>query len=154
MKNSNNNNNKKEQCNSLLETEGTFPYYYVFNNRTTIIKLTHIQNELGYGVRVNFNAIDILDEGIFDTSLNDFDFMCDKEASFDKKTITYGGEYRIEFPMNTNETIILKSMMDIYDNNDNNINTKLQQAEEVDFVLEETIKIAKPIQVLFIFILI
>jgi len=138
-----NNRDNKESCNLLLETEGTFPYYYIYNDKTKIIKLTHIQSESGNGIRISSD--DPLDDTIFDSTLKDYDFKCGDEANFDEKTVTYYDTYKIEFPLNRTEKIILKSMIDIF--NDNEYYTNVKKANEVDFVLEETLKIAKPIQV-------
>jgi len=65
--------------------------------------------------------------------------VCDEYADYQMNTITYNNEYEILFPLNNNETIILKSMKDISD--------KKQSFYKICSIYDETLKIAKPYQV-------
>jgi len=69
-------------------------------------------------------------------------FTCGNKADFKNRIIEYYDDYRIILPVSDNETIILKSMRDID-------NTKhVEQTQEIICsIYDETIKIAKPMEV-------
>ncbi|KAL6636388.1 hypothetical protein U3516DRAFT_774224 [Neocallimastix sp. 'constans'] len=130
---------KKDKCNSFLESNGSYPYYYIFNNITYIIYLTHISVNDNKGVLINLD--NPLNSGLFNNIFynnNNNIMVCDEYADYQMNTITYNNEYEILFPLNNNETIILKSMKDISD--------KKQSFYKICSIYDETLKIAKPYQ--------
>jgi len=69
-------------------------------------------------------------------------FTCDSKADFKNRTIEYCGDYKIKLPVSDNEIIELKSMIDIYGKK--NVE---QNLEEVCSIFDETLKVAKPMEV-------
>ncbi|ORX69806.1 hypothetical protein BCR32DRAFT_272423 [Anaeromyces robustus] len=131
---------KKDLCNSVLSLIGTYPYYYIYNNVTNIIYLTHIKiDDYTRGMTVNNNSL--INTSIFNDEFKDKIFICDEEANFDNSKITYYDKYKIEVPINNkNNKIVLKSMTDMIGN------TIEQTQEEICSIYEETMKQAKPVQ--------
>ncbi|OUM56913.1 hypothetical protein PIROE2DRAFT_18272, partial [Piromyces sp. E2] len=107
----------KEFCNSLLQFDGTFPYYYSHNNSTKIVYMTHIESEDG-NRGIIINSKNLKNTVIGDNGLENKSFMCGFRSNFQSQTITYYNEYEIELPLNEKEKIILKSTIDMYENND------------------------------------
>jgi len=137
----------------LLSFNGTFPYYYIYNNSTNIINLTHIESEdpeSGEIIRgVVINSSSYKNIIIEDNNLENKSFMCDSKSDYNSKTITYYDEYRIELPINEKESIVLKSMKDV----DERSNLE-QDPETICNIYDETLKKAKPIEVyIYIYIL-
>jgi len=137
--NQNNNISKKENCNSLLRINGTYPYYYIYNNITNIVYISHISinSERGISIvtnnKLNYENINIL--------FQNKNYTCENKVDYDKNYITYYDKYKIEIPINYNETIILKLMEDNINNiHDQNIEIECQ-------ICEDTLKKSKPLQV-------
>lgn len=121
--------------------KGTYPYYYFSNNKTSIIYLTHTSIDSDNGVLIDEKSfIDLSNDNLQITNAL---FKCDNEADFDKKTITYYDDYEILLPISSDEKLLLKSMTDIftYDN-------KEQTEEMICNILDEGLKMSKPIEVL------
>ncbi|KAG4101225.1 hypothetical protein H8356DRAFT_279606 [Neocallimastix lanati (nom. inval.)] len=136
--NQNNNISKKENCNSLLRINGTYPYYYIYNNITNIVYISHISinSERGISIvtnnKLNYENINIL--------FQNKNYTCENKVDYDKNYITYYDKYKIEIPINYNETIILKLMEDNINNiHDQNIEIECQ-------ICEDTLKKSKPLQ--------
>lgn len=130
---------KKDLCNLLLQSNGTYPYYYVNEGITNIIYLNHISINSERGISFSSNI-----NGNF--LVNDFlnnEYSCDEISIYEDKKITYANYNKIEFPLSNNETILFKSMSDYHRGN---INDKIV-SENVCSILDETLKIAKPMQV-------
>jgi len=128
---------KKELCNSLLELNGTYPYYYIYKNTTNVIYITH--TDLGSDRGIIINTDYSKNFGLFNTIFQNKNLKCDDSANYEKSTITYNDNYKIEIPINDEQMIILKSTMDI--------SNKLEQKnEEICSIYDETLKIARPYQ--------
>jgi len=127
-------------CNSLLELNGTYPYYYIYNNTTNVIYITHIDFESDRGIIINTDNSQNF--GLYNTIFQNKNFKCDDNANYEKNTITYNSDYKIEVPINDNQIIILKSTLDIS-------NKFEQKKEEVCSIYDETLKIARPYQVIY-----
>ncbi|KAG4106109.1 hypothetical protein H8356DRAFT_1631042, partial [Neocallimastix lanati (nom. inval.)] len=127
---------KKDNCISLLNLNGTYPYYYSYNNNLNIIYISHISKESNRGIFLNTKSN--LNSGLYNNIFQNVEFECDNEADYTKKTITYSSEYRIEVPINENEIIILKAMTDIAVNKQTN--------EAICSIFDDTLQIAKPYQ--------
>ncbi|ORY73158.1 hypothetical protein LY90DRAFT_666761 [Neocallimastix californiae] len=129
--------NKKTKCNSLLELDGIYPYYYNINNITEIVYLKHISSKSDRGISIiNNNTLYPLKSKIFH-NIQNINFTCDNEVSYEKKTITYKDEYRIEIPINSKENLLLKSMTDVI---------YINQADKTKCeIYDETSKYAKPL---------
>jgi len=75
------------------------------------------------------------------------EFTCGSKADFKDRTIEYCGNYKIKLPVSDSETIILKSMRDI-DEKEN-----IEQTQEmICSIYDETLKVAKPMEVQHIYI--
>jgi len=120
-----------------LNLNGTYPYYYSYNNNLNIIYISHISKESNRGIFLNTKSN--LNSGLYNNIFQNVEFECDNEADYTKKTITYSSEYRIEVPINENEIIILKAMTDIAVNKQTN--------EAICSIFDDTLQIAKPYQV-------
>ncbi|ORY86449.1 hypothetical protein LY90DRAFT_663100 [Neocallimastix californiae] len=116
---------KKEYCNSFLDVEGTFPYYYVSNNKTNIIYLKHIVTNEDKQVSIT----DANSKFFSDV------FTCGEKANYEQKTITFIDKYKLELPVKNNNTIILKSMEDIKDQTNpcNIFQESLEKAKPMQF---------------------
>ncbi|OUM63646.1 hypothetical protein PIROE2DRAFT_9789, partial [Piromyces sp. E2] len=130
---------KKDHCNSITKLKGTFPYYYINNNKTNIIYLTHTKFGSDYGIAIDENSLKNLPYNEF--QITSGVYKCENEADFNKKTITYYDNYKIIFPINAEENLILKSVTDITSDHDTE-----QTDEMVCKILEEDLKIAKPME--------
>jgi len=130
---------KKELCNSLIQINGTYPYYYVYKNTTNIIYITHIASESDRGISIQTD--NPLNSGLYNRIFQNKVFLCDNTANYEKNTITFNDEYKIEVPINIHETVILKSTTDIS-------YTEGQKNEIICTIYEDTLKIAKPYQVI------
>lgn len=133
---------KNELCNSLLNSNDTQPYYYSYNNITNIIYLTHISDKTDTsrrGIIINSSNINY---PLINSELQNKKFLCDNEADFMKKTITYYDKYRIEIPLNNDDTLILNSMSDMKMESDEQTN------HDICKIYDETMKIAKPMEVI------
>ncbi|OUM58786.1 hypothetical protein PIROE2DRAFT_15868 [Piromyces sp. E2] len=127
-------NTKKELCNSILEQNGTYPYYYYYNNNINTVYLTHISSNSDRGIFVNTNSTlnsSIINKLIFKNDI----YICDNKENYNNNTITYKNKYNIIFPLNNNESILLKSMEDI----------KTQKIDNC-LIFDNAIKKAKPMQ--------
>ncbi len=126
-------------CNSLLQLNGTFPYYYIYENTTNVIYITHIILGSDRGITVETN--DSRNFGPFNILFQNKNFKCDNNANYENNTITFSDDYKIEVPINNEQTIILKSTTDISQ-------TDKQKNEVICTIYDETLKIARPYQVL------
>ncbi|KAG4108811.1 hypothetical protein H8356DRAFT_1267991 [Neocallimastix lanati (nom. inval.)] len=130
---------KRDSCISFLKSNGTYPYYYMYNNIINIIYLSHISINSNRGISINID--NNLNSGIFnETFQNNLNYTCENQADFNKNFITYYDEYRIELPINYNKTIILKSMNDID-------NLYEQNTEMICQIFEDSFQKSKPIQI-------
>jgi len=122
-----------------LELDGIYPYYYNINNITEIVYLKHISSKSDRGISIiNNNTLYPLKSKIFH-NIQNINFTCDNEVSYEKKTITYKDEYRIEIPINSKENLLLKSMTDVI---------YINQADKTKCeIYDETSKYAKPLPV-------
>jgi len=125
-------------CNSLLKANGTYPYYFMYNDDTYFIYLNHTTVENKKGILINNSVNSKLIENIFESK----EFVCDNEANFNKNTITYYDSFKIEVPISNNKTIILKSMSDVKEINNE------QTDNMICSIYDELLKIAKPEQVI------
>ncbi|OUM70033.1 hypothetical protein PIROE2DRAFT_1982 [Piromyces sp. E2] len=129
-----------------------YPYYSESN-----ISITPIENIRGHMCEdMNDSKISKLDQcnsmlssdGTFPNNLpmferfNNKSFKCGNNADFENSYLTYYEKYRIEFPLNNNKTLILKSMADM----DNNQNFDEQTPKIKCSIFDETFKKAKPMQ--------
>ncbi|ORX41870.1 hypothetical protein BCR36DRAFT_374936 [Piromyces finnis] len=135
----NKNNTKKELCNKLLELDGTFPYYYAYKNNIHVIYLKHISTKSGKGIILDNSFNNSFNNSIFNDLFNNKEFICDDDANYEKKTITYYDEFRIKLSLNNSETIVLKSMRDI---------KFIEKMDDLTLsVLNNILAISKPLQV-------
>eukprot|EP00833_Pecoramyces_ruminatium_P017875 jgi/Orpsp1_1/1191907/evm.model.d7180000089309.1 len=88
------------------------------------------------GISINLN--NLYNDGLNNVLFKDGEFKCGNEANYENNTITYYDNYRIEVPINDDQTIILKSMNDI----DKSVQTDNMRCS----IYDEIIKIAKPMQ--------
>ncbi|KAL6628501.1 hypothetical protein U3516DRAFT_793587 [Neocallimastix sp. 'constans'] len=109
---------KKNNCSSLIQSDGIYPYYYINNNKTNIIYLTHKNIGSKRGISVN---VDTSNSSIFGNIFVNKDFICDKQANFEENTITYQNDYKLVIPLSNNRTVSLKSTIDININLDQTI---------------------------------
>jgi len=96
---------KKEYCNSLLNVDGIFPYYYNTDSGTNVIYLKHIITDLDKQISIINSNRDFY-SGVY---------TCGEKASYEEKTFTFSDQYKLELPVDKDKTIILKSMEDIKD---------------------------------------
>ncbi|OUM70029.1 hypothetical protein PIROE2DRAFT_1978 [Piromyces sp. E2] len=122
-------------CNSLLKESGNFLYYFIYNNNTNIVNLNHITIGNKRGILININNSELIND-IFVNK----EYVCSNEADFDKNTITYYESFKIEVPIDNNKKIILKSMNDIKETNNE------QTGNMICSIYDELLKIAKPEQ--------
>eukprot|EP00833_Pecoramyces_ruminatium_P013441 jgi/Orpsp1_1/1187473/evm.model.d7180000057953.1 len=130
-------NSKKEQCNLLLYLNGTYPYYYSYNDSMNILYISHIQKESNRGIIINTN--NELNSGLSTNIFQSVEYTCDDKANYYEKTITIYDDYKIEVPINEKENIILKSMTDI-------ISNKKQTNDMICSIYDDTLKKAKSYQ--------
>jgi hypothetical protein len=130
---------KKELCTSILALNGTYPYYYIRNNITSIVYLTHLNigNDRGISIETNNSLNSAIYNNIFNNNTN---YICDNEVNYEKHTVTYYSKYKIELAISKNEKIILKSMMDV------ETITSEQTQEMICSIYEDSFKLAKPMQ--------
>ncbi|ORX60990.1 hypothetical protein BCR36DRAFT_579057 [Piromyces finnis] len=128
---------KKELCHNILEMDGTYPYYYIKDNKTNVVYLTHIISNSERGVYINTNISQNL--SLIDNTNKESYYMCDNQVNYERNSITYYDDFKIEFPINDNETIILKSMNDI-------TKTYEQSNSLICSIYDEILKNAKPYQ--------
>ncbi|ORX69808.1 hypothetical protein BCR32DRAFT_106102 [Anaeromyces robustus] len=133
---SNNQKTKIELCNSLLDLDGAYPYYYIENNKTNIIYLNHTFIGYNRGIIID----NLLNNEMANNKFKVKEYSCDNSVDFSKKKITYNEEYKIEVPISNDEVIILKSMRDI-----ESFSVE-QNTEQVCSIYEDTFKKAKPMQ--------
>ncbi|OUM70036.1 hypothetical protein PIROE2DRAFT_1985 [Piromyces sp. E2] len=125
---------KTDSCISFLNLNEKISYYYIYKNDTVIVNVK-IKDLDSYNKGISFKNID----GLSDSYV----FTCAEEADFKRKTITFSDKYKIEVPISDDETIILKSMSDIYKFD---INEKVTDEMNCS-IMENTLNIAKPLQV-------
>ncbi|ORX60989.1 hypothetical protein BCR36DRAFT_407975 [Piromyces finnis] len=130
---------KRELCNSLLQSNGTYPYYFSYNNNNNLNVIYITQNSFGENKGISINTKNSMNSGIFNNIFHDADYICDDETDFQNNKITYNSEYKIELKINEDETILLKSMTDIVSNQE-------QSLDDICSIFDETIKNAKPYQ--------
>ncbi|KAL6594215.1 hypothetical protein LY90DRAFT_225877 [Neocallimastix californiae] len=129
---------KKTHCSSLIQSDGEYPYYYIRNNITTFIYLTH--KNIGEERGISINVDTLTSSSIFDKeTFRNKEFICDQQANFEESTITYQDDYKLVIPLSNNETILLKSTVDINNNSD-------QTIEMICSIYDETLKKSKPVQ--------
>ncbi|ORX82022.1 hypothetical protein BCR32DRAFT_292924 [Anaeromyces robustus] len=126
---------KKDLCNSLLESEGTYPYYFEYDGHINTIYLSHISVNSDRGILIDTK--NSLNSGIFNSIFENKNYICDNSANYKKNTITYSNKYELLFPIKNNEVIILKSMEDI--------EIKLND-NEICSIYDDTLKKGKPMQ--------
>ncbi|OUM70038.1 hypothetical protein PIROE2DRAFT_1988 [Piromyces sp. E2] len=129
---------KTQLCESLFILNESFPYYYNYNNKIEIVYLSQISEDPKKEIRFDDNQI--LNSEVFNDQFFEKSFSCDEQANFENNTITFYSDYKIEIPISNNETIILKSMIDV------NKITKTQSQEMICDIYSETLKLAKPMQ--------
>ncbi|OUM70031.1 hypothetical protein PIROE2DRAFT_1980, partial [Piromyces sp. E2] len=100
--------------------DGSYPYYYVYNNNVNIIYITHIPIDNDRGISINVD--NSLNSAIFNGKFQTKEYKCGDQINFENNIISYYDDYKIEVPISVNETIVLKSMMDI---------DKIKQTQEV-----------------------
>ncbi|ORX49381.1 hypothetical protein BCR32DRAFT_298617 [Anaeromyces robustus] len=126
---------KKMLCNSLLTSNGTYPYYY-YNDKMKIIYLSHIS--VGSERGISFTTDSSFD---YDSTLKlllNKKFKCDDKADIKMNTITYYDESKIKIPINETNSLIVKQ----FDNNNN----KHQTNNMICSIYDEALKNAKPYQ--------
>lgn len=102
-----------------------------------VIFLTHISDKSGRGISIDTK--NSLNSAIYNTIFQDNNYFCDIKADYEEKTITFNDD-KLEIPINNSENIILKSMIE-----NNNIN------DQICSIYDETLKKGKPMQVITIY---
>ncbi|ORY22805.1 hypothetical protein LY90DRAFT_515334 [Neocallimastix californiae] len=133
---------KMDQCNSVIGTPGTFPYYFIYNGKIHIVYLNHVvSNGLVNRITINMDSEAFLNDSELRKVFKSDTYNCNYSASYDHNRIAYYDQFRLEFPLSHNETIILKSMRDYH----GGFNEK-QTNKKVCSIYDEYLKDAKPIQ--------
>ncbi|OUM58788.1 hypothetical protein PIROE2DRAFT_15870, partial [Piromyces sp. E2] len=124
---------KQETCNSIVKSQGTYPYYY-FNdyNKLGIVYLTHKNNYI-----ISIDTSKKVDTILFYDNI-DKNYQCKDEANFRENTITSYDKNSIILPISANKELKLIPM-DYENENDNH---------EIDVcsIFSETVSKAKPLQ--------
>ncbi|KAL6607703.1 hypothetical protein U3516DRAFT_15133 [Neocallimastix sp. 'constans'] len=129
----------KELCNSLINKNGIIPHYYVYNNKTEIAYLKY--EVISSKGRVRFNKERTVNNISLFTNITNMYFQCDDYSDYYGKKITVYEKDSLQLPLNENEFIILKSMKNYKENNED-----LDSKQDMCSIFNDALNKAKPIQ--------